>query len=178
MLGAGLCLGLALGGAMSVGVLLGARRPLPAIPSLAEMKLSATGSHGGETFAIATGHVDEDVEGLYTLDYVTGDLQCFVINPRTGRFSGWFKANVASIMSVEKGKKPSYLMVTGGIQTTGGSAGGRPAASLVYVADANSGEVCAFTFPWQKSATSSGVPQASPMVPLGPWKARDIALRQ
>jgi hypothetical protein len=177
LLATGLVLGLALGGAMTLGVLLGQRHPAADMPSLAELQLKAAATHGGETFAMATGSIDEDVEGLFTLDYLTGDLQCFVINPRNGGVGGWFQTNVANIFS-EKGKKPSYLLATGTINVAGGYGGGRPANSLCYVADANSGEIAAFTFPWVKAATSAGVAQASPMRLVKMWKARQDVVRQ
>ncbi len=40
-----------------------------------ETVLNASASHGGETFAMATGPVDADVEGLFMLDFLTGELQ-------------------------------------------------------------------------------------------------------
>jgi hypothetical protein len=172
MLAIGLVAGLTLGGAMAVGMFLGQRGPaLSDLPSLADIELKAAASHGADTFAIATGYVDEDVEGLYTLDFLTGDLQCFVVNPRTGATGGWFKANVANVLSVERGKKPNYLIATGHINPAGGQ---RAAASICYVVDANTGEVAAFTFPWAKAATSAGAPQASEMRLVGKWKARNV----
>jgi hypothetical protein len=173
MLVAGLVLGLAIGGGIAVGVLLGQRNATVAgLPGLGDLQLKAMASHGTDTFAIATGPVDDDVEGLFTLDFLTGDLSCFVINPRNGAFGGMFKANVANVLSVEKGKKPSYLMATGTINVGGGSGGQRPAASLCYVVDANTGEVAAFTFPWAKTATTAGIAQATEMRLVGKWKAR------
>jgi hypothetical protein len=175
MLAVGLIVGLAIGGATTIGVLIGQRgQATTAIPGLSELKLKAMASHGSDTFAIATGHVDEDVEGLYTLDFLTGDLQCFVINPRTGNFGGHFKTNVANVLSVEKGKKPSYLITTGSINVAGGYGGQRPAASICYVVDANTGEVAAFSFPWAKAATSAGAAQATEMRLVGKWKARNL----
>ena len=171
-------LGLAIGGAMTLGVVLGQRSPV-AFPGLADLQLKATATHGSDSFAIATGQIDEDVEGLFTLDFLTGDLQCFVINPRNGAVGGWFKTNVAGVLSSEKGKKPAYLLTTGHLNVAGGYGGGRPAASLCYVADANSGEVAAFGFPWIKAATSAGMTQATEMRLVGKWKARaDAQLRQ
>jgi len=175
MLAAGVILGLTIGGAVAVGLFIGQRGPSTVgMPSLAELKLKAAASHGSDTFAIATGYVDEDVEGLYTLDFLTGDLQCFVINARNGARAGWFKANVASVLSVERGKKPSYLLATGHINVAGGYGGGRPAASICYVVDANSGDVAAFSFPWNKAATSAGAAQASEMRLVDKWKARNL----
>jgi len=168
-------LGLTIGGATTVGVLIGRRSSeMPPLPGLADLQLRAASTHGGETFAVATGFIDDEVEGLYALDFLTGDLQCLVVNPRNGNLGGWFKTNVASYLSVEKGKKPSYLLVTGQINAAGGYGGQRPAHSLCYVADANSGEVAAFTFPWAKAATTAGVAQASEMKPIGKWKLRNI----
>jgi hypothetical protein len=176
MLAIGLVAGLTLGGAMTLGVLLGVSlsgrgAAVSGLPSLADLKLKAAASHGTDTFAIATGYVDEDVEGLYTLDFLTGDLQCFVVNPRTGATGGWFKANVAAVLAVERGKKPNYLLATGHINPAGGQ---RAAASICYVVDANTGEVAAFTFPWAKAATSVGAPQASEMRLVGKWRARNV----
>jgi len=179
LLAVGLLLGLAIGGAMTVGVLLGQRGPeLAAATGLKDLQLKAMASHGSDTFAIATGPVDDDVEGLFTLDFLTGDLMCFVVNPRNGQMGGMFRANVANALSVEKGKKPHYLIATGTINTAGGYGGAKPAASLCYVVDANTGEVAAFSFPWTKAATSAGVAQATEMRLVGKWKARSVDLRQ
>jgi hypothetical protein len=177
MLFAGLALGLTIGGALAAGVFLGqwGGRSTAGIPALEELRLKAAASHGSDTFAVATGPVDEDVEGLYTLDFVTGDLQCFVINPRNGAFGGWFKTNVANVMGVEKGKKPNYLMVTGQMNVAGGQ---RLAGSMCYVVDANTGDAAAFTFPWSKSVTAAGGAIATEMIPIRKWKARSLDLRQ
>lgn len=179
MLIAGLVLGLTIGGAMTIGVLLGQRTDSVAkIAGFEDLRLKAMASHGGDTFAIATGPVDDEVEGLFTVDYLTGDLQCFVPNPRTGGVAGWFKANVANDLTVERGKKPAYLIATGEFNFSSASGNSRPAASLVYIVDANSGEVACYTFPWNKSATAAGATQATPMVLAGKWKARSIAIRK
>ncbi len=179
MLAIGLTIGLAIGGGVVAGMWLAQRSPATAnLTGMADLHLKAMASHGSDTFAIATGPIDDDVEGLFTLDFLTGDLNCYVINPRNAAIGGWFSANVSNVLKVEKGKKPSYLMATGNIQTTGTSGGQRPAASLCYVVDANTGDAVAFTFPWVKAATSVGVPQSTPMRPLGPWKTRNRDLGQ
>jgi hypothetical protein len=174
MLIAGLIVGLTIGGAMAVGVLLGQRgSSLADTPSLAELKLKAAASHGGENFAIATGPVDEDVEGLFTLDFLTGALQCFVINPKTHTLGGRFFANVnaPNVFGAKKGKKPAFLLVTGQYNASGG--GQRAGGSVCYVVDANSGEVAAFGVPWNKSQAIAGAPQEQPLIPMQKWAARD-----
>jgi len=177
-LAVGLVLGLSIGGAVVVGVLVGQRNSAAALPGFEELRLKATATHGGETFAVATGHVDEDVEGLFTLDFLTGDLQCFVVNLRTRSIGGLFRTNVTAALNAEKGKKPNYLLVTGDAASIGNVGGQRPAAALCYVVDANSGDVAAFSFFWNKSAMSSGTPQPGEMLLVGKWQARNVNLRQ
>ena len=181
LMGIGLVMGLSLGGALMLGVLLGRQNPAGvALPALAELKLKAAASHGTDTFAIATGQVDDEIEGLFTLDFVTGDLQCFVLNSRTGAMAGRFMINVndPKIFGAKRGKKPNFLLTTGAFTGGASSGGAKPAASLCYVVDANTGDVAAFGFPWNRAVTTSGGVQATPMVLMGRWQARSADLRQ
>ncbi|ADB16388.1 hypothetical protein Psta_1713 [Pirellula staleyi DSM 6068] len=180
--GLGLCLGLCLGLAVAAGVLLERGAPASAethesiASRFAEMKLHASATHGAETFAVATGAVDEEAEGVFFLDYLTGDLQCFVMNPRVGKFTGWFKTNIVNDLPVEKGKKPTYVMATGLWNVRGGNQ--RPAQCVVYVADANSGIFVAYSFPWVRGTTSTLTAQAAPMLRLDGGKARNLEIRE
>ena len=173
---AGVAIGLTIGGALAAGVALG-RRTAADAPPLGGLKLQAMASHGSDSFAIATGPVDDEVEGLYTLDFLTGDLQCFVINPRTGTVGGWFKTNVAKELPPEGSKKPNYLMATGRFVAQSASGNQRPAGCVCYVVDANTGNVGAYSFFWNKSALASGAAQAMEMRPVGKWKSRSVNLR-
>jgi hypothetical protein len=182
MLCAGLVMGLSIGGAMTVGVLVGKRDAGGGyLPALEEIRLRAAASHGADTFAIATGQVDEETEGLFTLDFVTGDLQCFVLNSRLpGQMAGRFATNVndAKVFGAKRGKKPNFLLATGNFQGGATSGGARPAACVCYVVDANSGDVAAFGFPWNRAVTTSGGVQSTPMIMIGRWQARSVDLRQ
>lgn len=165
---------------MSIGTLIGASaRPDAAIPDFEELKLKAMASHGAETFAVATGPVDNEVEGLFTLDYLTGDLQCFVVNPRTGKLGGWFKTNIAADLPVESGKKPTYLLVTGAMSARGGNYSGvKPAGCVCYVVDANSGVFAGYSFGWEQAKVSVGAPQAQKMFVVLSGKARNLEIRE
>ncbi|MEX2172970.1 MAG: hypothetical protein WD872_01325 [Pirellulaceae bacterium] len=178
LVSAGLIAGLAIGGALTAGTVIGMRSQAGDLAALDELRLRAVASHGGETFAIATGPIDEEVEGLYTLDYLTGDLQCFVINPRTKAVGGVFKTNITGQMGAEMGKKPNYLLVTGVVQYRGQAGQSRPAASVVYVADANTGVFAAYSFAWNSNLANKGAPQQGPMGLVGGGKARSIELRE
>lgn len=172
----GLALGLSLGGAMTAGVLLGRNSSAnSADAALTDLKLRAVASHGNETFAIATGQIDEEVEGLYCLDFLTGDLKCYVLNNRGRGLLGYFGTNVLKDISVEKGKKPAYCLVTGTIRYRGNP--NMPGA-VVYVADANSGNFAAYTFGWARGASSAGISQSQPMQLVFAGKARNLEIRE
>jgi hypothetical protein len=178
MLGIGVLVGLSLGGALAIGVLVGQRDhgATAKVFGLEELKLKAAASHGADTFAIATGSVDEEIEGLFTLDFVTGDLQCFVISSKTGGMAGRFMINVNDprIFGAKKGKKPNFLLATGLLSAGASSGGAKLAASVCYVVDANTGDVAAFGFPWNKAQVNNGGMQSFPMIPLGKWAARSL----
>ena len=72
--------------------------------------LHASATHGQDSFAIATGEVDLNLEGIYFLDMITGELTGYVINPNNGKFTTLYKHNVLKDM-VEL-TKPRFLMVT------------------------------------------------------------------
>jgi hypothetical protein len=136
--------------------------------------LNASSTHGGTTMAIATGPIQEGVEGLFILDFITGELTCSVLNPRTGAMGGAFRANVVADLGVEQGKQPQYLMVTGAanFKTQGGSIA--PAESVVYVADANTGHYVGYWLPWNRQAAQYNFTQASAMMVLGKGSSRNI----
>lgn len=97
-LAAGGIAGLLLGLAVAVGIFLGRFSSHPA----EAIRLNATASHGASSFAMATGPIDDTVEGLFCLDFVTGDLTCYVLNPRTGRGAGLYKTNVTADLAPER----------------------------------------------------------------------------
>ena len=75
-------------------LLLGSTYVAGALSMNAERPVYASATHGSSKFAMATGQVGDDTEGIFMLDYLTGDLQCLVIYPRTGTFRARFVANV------------------------------------------------------------------------------------
>ncbi len=140
--------------------------------------LQASATHGGQTMALATGPIDEG-EGLFVLDYLTGDLHCFVIYPRFGsNFLAHFQTNVIQALGVQAGKKPDYLMVTGQMDFRQGAGLNRPAGTVVYVADANSGRFAAYGIPWNRQAANVGQPQQGPLVLLSAGQVRNIELER
>ncbi len=166
-----LVLGLTLGSLLGAVVAFQFANPRMEFPTTL---LNAAATHGGTTMAIATGPIQDGVEGFFVLDFITGELTCSVLNPRTGAMGGAFRANVVADLGVEQGKAPQYLMVTGAanFRTMGGNI--LPAESVVYVADANTGRYVGYWLPWNRQAAQYNFAQASPMQVLGTGSARNI----
>jgi hypothetical protein len=166
-----LVFGLALGAVLGAIVAVQFSSPRIQLPTTL---LNAAATHGGTTMAIATGPIQDGIEGFFVLDFITGDLTCSVMNPRTGALGGAYRANVVADLGVEQGKQPQYLMVTGAanFRTQGGNIA--PAESVVYVADANTGRYVAYWLPWNRQAAQYNFAQASAMMVLGTGSARNI----
>ncbi len=173
MLLAGLAMGLLVGVGMMIGTLVAVRQAPAASLQFPETLLHATASHSGKSMAMATGYVDEEAEGVYILDYLTGDLQCWVLNPRTFQWGGMFKYNVINDLGVQQGKDPNYVMVTGQIQFRRGAGAQMPAMCAVYVADANTGNFAAYGMLWNRTMAAGGAAATGHAEPVGNGQGKD-----
>lgn len=158
---------------MVIGLILGlaVRDIWPPVP------LHATATQGQENYAIATGLVDSQVEAIYFLDFLTGNLQAAVINPKTGRFNALFRYNITADFAQGGSKNPKYLMVTGLADMPRGSSKFQFARSIVYVSDASTGQTAAYTIPWSQSAHVAGRPQQGTFQPLDKLNFRTMPIR-
>jgi hypothetical protein len=138
--------------------------------------LHASATHGLDKFAIATGLVDGGVEALYFLDYLTGDMRAAVMNPKTGKFNSFFTRNIAADFG-GAGRNSGYLMVTGSADMPRGTANFQYARSIVYVAEASTGSVAAYTIPWNSSSQAAGKPQYGEFRPLDVAQFRTAFVR-
>ncbi len=136
-LGIGIVIGLVIGGV------------LPHAP------LHATATDRQDTFAIATGMVDDGIEAVYMLDFLTGDLRAAVLNPNSRTFSSTFQRNIAPDLKVEAGKNPRYLMVSGAVDLRGGAGGGQFGNSALYVAELSTGNMGVYALPWAQRRLGS-----------------------
>ena len=75
--------------------------------------LYAVATDRTETFGMATGPVDTEVEAVYFLDFLTGDLRAVVLGKQPGTWTGFFQANVAADLGIDQQKNPKFMMVTG-----------------------------------------------------------------
>ncbi len=142
-------LGLTIVGGALGGYLLGQRTSPVVLPPLA-----ASTSAVCSSMAVATGKVSENVEGVFFLDFVTGDLQCLVYYPRIGAFAARYSTNVLQHLPAN-GRNAQYLMVTGDAIPTGNTGAARPGNSLVYITDATSGTFAAYAVPYDRTAEAA-----------------------
>lgn len=174
VLGIGFGLGLLVGAGMLVGswMTFSVQQPPFVLP---ETALHAMATDSGETFSICTGSIADGVEGIFCLDFLTGDLQCWVMDNRSNAVAGYFVHNVVADLGIDQGRKnPQYLMVTGLTGLRGGGGAMRPAESLLYVADANSGNIVGYAVPWNRTAR---VGQKGVLLPVFKQAARQVEIR-
>lgn len=139
--------------------------------------LHAVATDRYDTFAIATGPVEQDVEAIYFLDFLTGELQAAVLN-KYGKFTSRYGYNrILQDLPVAEGKPPRYLMVTGFNQIQRGASRAQPSKSIVYVAEINSGEVAAYAIPWLHQNWMNNQLVTLPLVPLDKIRFRTAAVR-
>lgn len=130
------------------------------IANMPPIQLNAATGSRTKSMSMATGLVDGNVEGLWVLDHVTGNLQCWVLSPRTGQVSGIYRANVAEELAGGKIGESDYMMATGNFFFTGGKVGNiNPGQSICYVGDASSGNVVGYGLVYDKQAINRGIVQ-------------------
>lgn len=130
-----------------------------------------------EDFAICTSPVDEEVEALYFLDFLTGNLQAAVLSTQTGAFNAFYERNIIKDLELGGEKKPRYLMVSGMAELRRGAAQARPSAAIVYVAEATTGRVAAYFIPWVSGQRAANVPVEAPLQLLNVTKFRTATVR-
>ncbi len=128
------------------------------------LSLNADSAVKGKTISMATGAVSEGVEGLYVLDHASGNLQCWILNPRTGAVGGIFQTNILQDLPTDKPGAGDYVMVTGAFIFRAPVANNMsPSASICYVADESTGNVVGYSFNFNRQALTRGTMQSGVM---------------
>ncbi|HEY4307959.1 MAG TPA: hypothetical protein VGN12_00780 [Pirellulales bacterium] len=152
-----------------VGVGLGALVP--------RAPLHAVATDHTDNFAIATGPVDDELEALFLLDFLTGSLKCAVLSTSTGKFNSAFETSVMDDLGLKANQNPKFMMVTGaaGLRRQGGQM--QPGNAVVYVADTSSGRVVAYAVPWTRGLATSVMPFKGQLFRLDVLQFRTQAVR-
>ena len=162
-------IGLGLGIGIGLGVIAG----LLVAGAWPQTPLHATSTDRVDSFAMATGQVDEDVEAVYFLDFLTGDLNAVVIGKQSGHFTGYFKANVTADMGIDNAKNPHYMMITGTVDLRRAGTRMQYSRAVVYVAEVTSGKVGAYAIPWTSGLSQGGQGGVQPLVPIATTRFRN-----
>ncbi len=149
-----------------VGIVLGGF--LPHIP------MHAVATDRGETYIMATGLLDTDVEAVYFLDCLTGDLFAAVPGKTTGGFTGMYRCNVLNDLQVDLAKNPHFLMVTGLADLRSTTARGYGGSSVVYVAETTTGKAVAYAIPWDRARWNIRTPTQDVLRLVGAISFRNI----
>lgn len=136
--------------------------------------LHAVATDRNDTFAIATGPLDDEVEAVFFLDFLTGNLRAVALN-KFGQFNAFYEYNVLKDLGVTPAKNPRFLMVTGiaSLQRVGPNI--QPGRSIVYVAEVTTGNMVAYYLPWNTAMRSQARPTKLALIPLDATKFRAAA---
>ncbi len=140
--------------------------------------LHATATDRYEKFAVATGMVDDGVEAIYFLDFLTGDLKAAVLSKHIPpRFNAFYQRNIINDLGIDPAKNPRYLMVTGLNDLRRGGSRLRPSVGVCYVAEITSGRVAAYAIPWDAQSHASGQTAMGEILRLDVAQFRTAAVR-
>ena len=158
---------------LGIGLGLGILAGLMLVGAWPQTPLHATATDRVDSFAMASGFVDEDVEAVYFLDFLTGDLNAVVMGKQSSHFTGYFKANVAADLGIDNAKNPQYMMVTGNVDFRRAGTRMQFSRAAVYVADVTTGKVAAYAIPWSSALSQGGQGGVQPLVPIATTRFRN-----
>jgi hypothetical protein len=129
-------------------------------------KAFAVTSLADEGFAVCTTPVDANAEGLFLLDFETGDLSGGVLSPLSSTFAAFYKYNVLNDLGFKPGqaKNPRFLLVAGEADLRRTRVPLAP--SVLYVTDSSTGVTAAYGIPWNPQQAANGGPMVGELVLL------------
>ena len=143
-----------------------------------QVPLHAVATHGQDTFAICTVPLDEDIEAVFILDDLTGDLKGAALNVQMRSFNTFFEYNVHPRPADGQRKNPHYRIVSGTRQ----HAAERQAGQCGPL-----GDVCGrsraaasswrMRVPWIPGRATGRHARASGDLPIDRWQFRTTPIR-
>ncbi|MCB9939480.1 MAG: hypothetical protein H6823_14655 [Planctomycetaceae bacterium] len=141
--------------------------------------LNATAAHGSQHISVATVPIDSGVEAIVVLDHVTLELTGYIMNPYTGKFFAGYYTQLADEFGVKQGKIPEFTLIGGHVDFRQFTGNNRPADGVIYVAEALSGKMIAYSMPWNAAFRSNPPAVAkAPFIPLDYTSIRTFPVPQ
>ena len=104
-------------------------------------------------------------------------MKAAVINRQTGQFNAFFQYNLLGDFGALRTKSPKFLMVTGLADLTLQRGQYRLANSVLYVAEATTGQVAVYGMPWNQALQAAIQPQQNTFVLLDKRQFRTAVIR-
>jgi hypothetical protein len=142
-----------------------------------QIPVHAVATHGQENFAICTAPLDDDIEGIFMLDGLTGELKAATLNVQTRRFNTFFEYNVARDLPAANTKTPHYRIVSGMANVRANVVAGQLARSVIYVTEVTTGQLVVYGIPWVPGRASAPMRIEATLIPLDRWQFRTTAIR-
>jgi len=140
--------------------------------------LHATATERQDTFSMATGQVEDGVDAIYMLDFLTGDLTAAILNPQTRAFNSVYKRNIKEDLKVDAGKNPRFMMITGSADLRGGGGQNQFASSVLYVAELGSGNMGVYCLPFNAAQQNRAMNAVQSILALQVVPFRTTAVRE
>lgn len=136
--------------------------------------VAAVGNDRDSKFGILTAPMAPNVEGVFVLDYLTGQLSGAVINPGNGQFNHTYTRSVATDFKVDPKSQPHYAFVSGLASLPKSRSVPLPGASVIYVAELSTGRVIAYAVNFPRTR---GPVKPQDLVPIGNFPFREATIR-
>lgn len=145
-------------------------------PGLPALEASAMASQAQDNFVLATGFVDDAIEAVFFLDFLTGELRGGVVNERGPGFIALFEYNISADFNAAGIKNPKFLMVPG-VARNLRQTSNRMGHCLLYVVEATSGQLRAYAVPFNPALYAAGKPQKGAFIPIASAQLRQQYVR-
>jgi hypothetical protein len=119
--------------------------------------------------------INDPMDGVFVLDFLTGQLKGAVLNRQTGKFTSFYLRDLAKDFNVDPKAEPHYAMVSGFSQLAG-QGGLTFASGVVYIGELSSGKIAAYAFPWKEAPRPA--PQVIQLQPIHYFQWREPKQRE
>ena len=115
-------------------------------------RVMAVATDRNDQFAMATCTVSAIAgqEGIFVIDFLTGQLKGAVLNKSNGKFTQFYYRNLAQDFKIDPTAEPRFAFVTGRANLPS-ARGIQIGASVLYIAELSSGTVACYGYDYRES---------------------------